>query len=523
MQRYKIFSSLCVFVGNKTEKQALRFMMVKTKGDNSYSHILKYTGLFGGVQGLNILVGIVRNKLVAMILGPDGMGLVSLFNSTIKLVSDSTNLGLPISAVKNLSQAFDSGNADRLNHEIKIIRLWSLATAVLGLVVCLLLSPLLNKWTFSWGDHTLHFVLLSPVVALMAITGGETAILKATRRLRRLAEISVYNVLSALLISVPIYYFFGQAGIVPSLLLLAFAQCLLTIVCSFRLYPLRMEFSSKLFSEGGGMMRLGVAFVVAGILGSGAEFLVRTYLNNVGDLTSVGLYNAGFVMTMTYSGMVFSAMETDYFPRLSGIGSLGAELNRTVNHQVEVSLLLISPLLVFFLIGLPLLLPMLYSGKFMPVIGMMKFMVMAMYVRAMMLPIEYIPLSRGDSRSYLLLEAVYDVAFVACVVAGYCLYGLTGTGIGVLVAVVVSFIADVVYARWKYGYCLSKEVKLYAFVQIAIGCGALAVALLTDGVAYWSAGLLAALMSFAVSLKILHSKTHLWDKLKNRFCKHGKQ
>ena len=26
---------------------------------NSYSHILKYTGLFGGVQGLNILVGVV--------------------------------------------------------------------------------------------------------------------------------------------------------------------------------------------------------------------------------------------------------------------------------------------------------------------------------------------------------------------------------------------------------------------------------------------------------------------------------
>ena len=53
------------------------------KKTDSYSHILRYTGLFGGVQGLNILVGIVRNKLVAMILGPDGMGLISLFNSTL--------------------------------------------------------------------------------------------------------------------------------------------------------------------------------------------------------------------------------------------------------------------------------------------------------------------------------------------------------------------------------------------------------------------------------------------------------
>ena len=28
---------------------------------NSYSHILKYTSLFGGVQVLSILVGLVRN------------------------------------------------------------------------------------------------------------------------------------------------------------------------------------------------------------------------------------------------------------------------------------------------------------------------------------------------------------------------------------------------------------------------------------------------------------------------------
>ena len=36
---------------------------------NSYSHILKYTSLFGGVQVLGILVGLVRNKLVALIVG----------------------------------------------------------------------------------------------------------------------------------------------------------------------------------------------------------------------------------------------------------------------------------------------------------------------------------------------------------------------------------------------------------------------------------------------------------------------
>ena len=45
------------------------------QNENSYGHVLKYTGIFGGVQGLNILISLVRNKLVALLLGPAGMGL----------------------------------------------------------------------------------------------------------------------------------------------------------------------------------------------------------------------------------------------------------------------------------------------------------------------------------------------------------------------------------------------------------------------------------------------------------------
>ena len=55
--------------------------------DTSFDHVLKYTGIFGGVQGLNIIVSLVRNKCVALLLGPNGMGLASLFNTTVTFLS----------------------------------------------------------------------------------------------------------------------------------------------------------------------------------------------------------------------------------------------------------------------------------------------------------------------------------------------------------------------------------------------------------------------------------------------------
>lgn len=495
--------------------------MEKRENSKSYSHILKYTSLFGGVQGLNILIGLVRNKLVSVILGPGGMGLVSLFNSTIRLVSDSTNFGISMSAVKNISRTMETGDKEQVMQVVQTVRLWSFVTALLGMLACVVLSPWLNDWTFDWGDHTLHFIMLSPVIALIAVTGGETAILKGGRHLKALAVVSICNMLFALVCSVPLFYFLGQTGIVPSLILMALAQCVLTIAYSYKLYRPSFLFSKSQFNAGKGMIRLGLAFVVAGIFGSGAEFLIRSYLNNVDGLDAVGLYNAGFVLTMTYVSMVFSSLEADYFPRLSGIKTLGGRLNQTVNHQMEVTLLLISPMLVFFMVLLPIILPLLFSNEFLPIVNMMRFSLLAMYFRAINLPMEYISLSRGDSRSYLLLEAAYYMMFVLLIVVGFRWRGLTGTGVGILVCSAANSVMVLAFVRWKYGYWLSKQVVSYAFIQTLLGVVTCVLTFAFTGVAYWLTGMLLTALSLGISIQILRSKTHLWsslmEKLSRRF------
>ncbi|MCI6702330.1 MAG: oligosaccharide flippase family protein [Prevotella sp.] len=478
-----------------------------------YSHIVKYAGLFGGVQGLNILIGVLRNKFVATILGPAGMGLISLFNSTITFMSNATNLGISMSAVRNLSEAYDEDNEQQMDAIVTMVRTWSLLTALVGMFLCMALSPLLNDITFDWGDHTLHFVFLSPIVALLAITGGEAAILKATRRLKGLAVISVYNVLAALLISVPLYYFLGEKGIVPSLVVGAGIQMLLTIRYSIKLFPLHFAFDKQSMSDGLGMVRLGIAFVLAGILGSGAEFLIRSFLNYYASLEIVGLYSAGYMMTMTYAGMVFSAMETDYFPRLSAVNDQRDEANLTINRQIEVSLLLVSPLLVAFTVGMPVLVPLLYSGKFTPVMGMVQVSVLAMYLRAVKLPMAYIPLAKGDSKSYLFLEAVYDIVLVGFIVVGYLQWGLTGCGIALLGAGVFDWILIYVYAVRKYGYVISNHVKRYCLYHLPVGLLAYAATFIENRWAYWLTGALLFVLSGWISLTILRRKTSLWSSL----------
>lgn len=493
--------------------------MKKEDSKDRYSHILRYTGLFGGVQGLNILIGIVRNKLVAMILGPNGMGLISLFNSTIKLVSDSTSFGISMSAVRNISEDFDRQNIEKLEADVALVRSWSFLTALLGMFVCIAFSPLLSSFTFSWHGHTLHFIFLSPIVAMTAITGGELAVLKGVRRLKALAGISVYSVIGALLVSVPFYYIYKEKAIVPSLVIMAFIQMALTIAVSYKIFPLRLSLSRSVLRQGYSMIRLGIAFVFAGILGSGADFVIRSYISNVAGIDTVGLFNAGYMLTMTYVGTVFSAMETDFFPRLSGVSSLGFTFNRTVSNQIEVMLLLVSPLLVVFTFTLPILLPLLYTGKFLPALGMIQIIVLAMYFRALKLPVEYIPLAKGDSLSYLFLEAFYDIVLVVLVIILFRKFGLTGAGIAVTLAGIIDFIVVFIYARLRYAYKPTAGIVKYTLIQLPIGLLAYASTWIADPRLYWSIGTLLAILSMTASLSILRKKTRLWAALMRKLNK----
>ncbi len=490
----------------------------RSENDN-YDHVLKYTSVFGGVQGLVILIGLVRNKFMALLLGAGGMGLNSLLVSVQSFASQCTNLGISFGAVPRLSGYYEQQRTELVEYYIQVIRLWSMIAAVLGCLFCVMVSPLINDLSFTWGNHTLHYAMLGLSVAMIAITGGETAILKATRRLGALARVQIYIVVASVILSIPLYYFFRHSGVVPAIVLIAGAGMLVTIGYSYRLYPLKLQFSKKQLKHGASMIRLGLAFVLAAAIGSASEMLIRAYLNVEGGLDFVGLYNVGFMLTITYAGMVFSAMESDYFPRLSGVCKDMAKTNETVNKQIEVSLLLLSPMLVALIMLLPILIPILFSREFMPVVGMAQVTVLAMYFKVQTMPIAYITLARSLSLSYLLLETCYFVVLVVAVVVGFRHWGLWGTGLAIVIAHLFEYMMVGGYSYMYYGYRTTKTVLRYAGIQATIGFAAYGVTLVAEGWPYWIAEAALTLVSTAYSVHLLHQKTHLWESLKRKFMK----
>lgn len=477
-----------------------------------FTHIIKYTGIFGSIQGVSVMTGVIRNKITALLLGTMGMGMMSLLNSTVIFISQATSMGLAFSGVREIAACKERGDKEGIERCAAVIRAWSLLAALIGVAICALSSKWIDKLTFTWGDHSLHYMLLSPALALMAITGGETAILKGLHRLKALAVIQMISAVGALVITAPLLYFFDQAAIVPIIVLIALATMLTTIFYSFRTVRPRIgswqHFYSrwrKQIGEGRQMVKIGLAFVSATAMGSASELIIRAYLNIEGDLDTVGLYNAGYLLAITYAGVFFSSLDSDYYPRLSSVSGDIRKINQLMNYQTEVSLTLIAPMMCAFILLLPVIVPLLFSAKFNAAIPMAQATAMTMMCKSACLPVSYVMLAKGDSRIYICLESLSYIMTIAGVITGYTYGGLTGTGIGLTAAYAAELTINSICLRIRYGLRQSARLISYFALHMAMVGAVYASTYIQDDCARWAAGIGITAMCMAYSAKSLRA------------------
>jgi len=75
---------------------------------SSHRQIFKSTALIGGTQVINMGIGIVRTKALAMLLGPAGIGLAGLYTSAVGIVGAMSGLGINASGVRQIAEASDA-------------------------------------------------------------------------------------------------------------------------------------------------------------------------------------------------------------------------------------------------------------------------------------------------------------------------------------------------------------------------------------------------------------------------------
>ena len=482
---------------------------------------LKTTSLFGGVQVFKILISIVNSKFVALLLGPTGMGISGLLSSTIGLIGSFTNLGLGTSAVREVSHAYTVGDKYHFDRTVSVFRKLVWGTGLLGLLVCLCLSPLWSRLTFGNYEYIWAFSLLSITLLFSQISSGQRVVLQGTRNFKMMAKSGIIGSVLGLATGIPLYYLWGYDGIVPAMILSSVTGLLLTTYFAQKVKTEKVELSTKdIFKGGKAMINMGFFISVQAFLNILCAYIVRIYIGRIGSISDVGLYNSGFNIINTYVGMVFAAMATEYYPRLSSYSDDDNKFSNAVNQQMELSFLLLSPLIAAFLVLGELAIIILYSNKFLGATLMIAFGVFGIFLKAPGWCLGFTFLAKGEPKTFFINELCAEIYFLLLNVLFYHLWGLNGLGASFVICYLMYFLQVAIVAHVRYNYKVDMTVFYFFVPQLLISSLILVIVIFMPSLYKYSLGAFLVILSAFLSYRNLQKRFDVSEYIKSKIIRY---
>jgi PST family polysaccharide transporter len=117
-----------------------------------------------------------------------------------------------------------------------------------------------------------------------------------------------------------------------------------------------------------------------------------------------------------FAGFIIAAMGTDFYPRLTAVAHDNVQVNRLVNEQIEIGILLSLPGLLGTLAFAPWVMRLLYSVKFLPAAELLPWFVVGVFFQVVMFPMGYIQRAKAAARWIYIAQTSANVSHLTFVV-----------------------------------------------------------------------------------------------------------
>lgn len=389
-----------------------------------FARILRSSALMGGAQLVVLAAAFVRAKVIAVILGASGVGLIGIFNAFSGNVASFAGWGLGTSGVRLIAGAPE----DLKPAKVAAVRRMGWVMSLLGLALALLLFWPVGIATFSSSQYAAELAIVACAVPCIIASSAWSAVLQATGKVASLAKVQIVGALAGLLISLPAVFLWGTIGIALSILFAA-------AVPAFVLWrAARAECQGSVGSSAdledlGRLVKLGGTLMLVGWLGQLSAYLVRLAIVRQEGLDAAGYYQAAFAISGSLPGFVFAAMGADFFPRVAAAKD-EEEARQITEKQVLAGLLLGVPVIIGLLTLGKICIRLLYANSFDAAIPLLTWMTWGVFVRIIAWPLGFRLLARGSAKAMITIEGFAAAILAAISVVLLYRYGLFGCAIG---------------------------------------------------------------------------------------------
>ena len=402
----------------------------------SHRQIFRSSAIVGGASVINMAIGIIKVKVLAVLLGPAGIGLMGLYQTILGLGSTLAGCGIGNSGVRQL--AASAGEESTLAIVRRALWLANLVLGAGGMVILWLLREPVAQWVFGDTARAGEVGWLGLGVFFTLVAGSQTALLQGLRRIGDLARVNVISAFFAAAAGMALVYLLGQAGVLWFVLVAPAISVLVASHYAARLpRPKTSSDWQAISQQWQAMLKLGIPFMVAGLLTSATQLAARAIILRELGLDASGYFQAAWAISMTYIGFVLGAMATDYFPRLTEAISDPARARKLVNEQTEMALLLAGPVLLAMITLAPWVIHLLYAASFAPATEVLRWQVLGDILKVASWPMGFVLLAQGRGAIFIGTELTWNVVYLGALLLGIQELGLVMAGVGFWIAYLI--------------------------------------------------------------------------------------
>jgi antigen flippase len=414
---------------------------VDTSGRSSsqFAQLLRNTAKFSGVLSTSVLCGLVTAKVLAISVGPFGYGVYGLYNTYLTFLLLAGGLGLPNAFTRLASREWresETGNWPDLWRAAKMLTV--AASVVSGLAVILFRVSL--GVLFTGRPLTIPEALIMTGASLAGLHASlEHTALKTQQRINAIVWLDVATTIVHAVVVMTCVLLWHTRGILPAIGLVSFANWAVARIIRGPVHWRSHLSVTRLQTFARLLLRYGVVYwLTALITTSAGRLLIPLILLHETGSEAVGLYTVASSIMSLYTSLLASAMGRDYFPKLAS--SPTSRVESLLYDQQQVVMYIGLPSAVVALTLTPVLLPIVYTLKFVPAVPMLIWMFAGSLCRYFFWSYSYILSTHAPAGTYLRVQLAVAMINLGGVALGLRLWGLVGVGVGYFIAQVLSLL-----------------------------------------------------------------------------------
>ena len=229
--------------------------------------ILKITTIFGGAQIIIVIAGLLKSKIAAIFIGPEGVGISSIYNNSLIMITNMVGLGISMSAIREIAQTTDYMKKYYTTITRRLLHL----LAAIGFIFTLTFSFLLSNIQFGSSNYVIGFCIIAIAVYFSVASTANDACLKGFGYTKEIALTSLINSIVSMLICCVLYYTIGMKSIPYAIALGALTSYCISRYFSRNIIKTQMIPNISIcesFVKGKQLILLGVMLVISSLIDS---------------------------------------------------------------------------------------------------------------------------------------------------------------------------------------------------------------------------------------------------------------